>query len=126
MAYLHDNVLDQGINYIDTNISDLYIVSQTNVTSYSDATNTSGSMVGQEGSPVCSAPGDGDTSGRKITISAVTAGSVLATGTARGWALVYDSGSILLASGSLSASQSVTNGNPFTLSAIDIEIPDAP
>ena len=125
MAFLHDNVLDNGIQYIDTNISDLYIVSQTNVTSYSDATTTGGSMLGQEDSPVCSAPQNGDVSGRKVTISAITAGSILADGTARGYAIVYDSASIVMASGSLSASQAVTNGNPFTLTAIDIEIPDA-
>ena len=124
MAYLHDNVLDQGINYIDTNIEKLYIVSATAVTTFTEA--ESSSSLGAEDSPVCSAPTDGDTSGRKITISAITAGSITADGTARGWALTDDSASLLLASGSLSASQTVTNGNSFTLTAFDIEIPDAP
>ena len=104
MAFLHNNVLDNGIAYIDTNASDLWIVSSGCVLTYADAQDTAASGLGQYESIDVSAPQDGDTSGRKVTIAAVsTGGSILATGTARGWAIIYDSASILIASGSLSA-----------------------
>jgi hypothetical protein len=67
-------------------------------------------------------PTNGDVSGRKVVVNAITSGTVTGTGTATSWALV--DGSVLYATGSLSSSQSVTSGNAFTLAAINIEIRD--
>ena len=68
-------------------------------------------------------PADGTTDGRRITMSAVNDGDVTGTGTASHWAITNST--VLLATGSLSATQAVTNGNKFTLGAFDITIRDA-
>lgn len=119
MAYLNDNVLDAALSYISTNTTTLYICSAEPST-YTEASSTY--ALGSKSSPSVGAAQDGDTSGRKSTISAITDGSVATSGTASHWALT--SGSILIAAGSLSASQAVTSGNTFTLTSFDIEIPD--
>jgi hypothetical protein len=69
-------------------------------------------------------PTNGATDGRKVVVPAITDGSVTASGTASHWALTNASNT-LIATGSLTSSQSVTNGNTFTLDAIDITIRDA-
>ena len=65
---------------------------------------------------------DHATSGRQITIDAITDGSVTATGTAAVWAYIDDTN--VLAAQDLSSSQGVTSGNTFTLDEIIIQIPD--
>ena len=121
MAAIHDDIFDAALSYISTNAENLHILSAdagmtwANIASY---------LLGSKSSPSFTGPADGDTSGRKITVDAITDGSVSATGTATHWALTDDSASKILVSGALSSSQSVTNGNTFTLTAIDIEIPD--
>ena len=74
--------------------------------------------------PTITGPANGDVSGRKITISAITDGSVSANGTAAWVALTDDSGSLLLAAQALNSTQVVSSGNEFTLTAFDIEYPD--
>jgi len=71
-----------------------------------------------------SAPGERSGGGREVTISAITDGSVSATDTATHYAITDDSGTLILASGSLSASQAVTSGNTFTTTEFTIGIPD--
>ena len=63
---------------------------------------------------------EGSTTG----IAAITDGTVSGTGTATHWAITK-SGTTLMATGALSASQAVTSGNVFTLGAFDIGIADA-
>ena len=116
-AFLHDNVLDQGVKYIDDNVTALHICSQA-VTSRADALTYS---LGNKTPPTCGAPED-DTSGRKVVISAITDGEVTGNGDASHVALI--SGTVLLACQALSAPQTVTNGNTFTLTAFKISIPD--
>ena len=122
MAYLHDDILDQALNYISTNTENLYITSQEAGT-FAEASSTY--ALGSKASPTFTGPANGDTSGRKVTCDAISDGSVSADGTASHWSLTDDSASKLLATGALSSSQSVTSGNTFTLTAFDIEIPDA-
>lgn len=69
-------------------------------------------------------PQNGDTDGRKVVVGAISNGSVTGTGTATHWAL-SDGTATLYATGSLTASQTVTSGNTFTLDAINITIRDA-
>jgi hypothetical protein len=57
-------------------------------------------------------------------MSAISDGSVTGTGTATHYAIVDTSNSRLLVTGSLTASQSVTSGNTFSLEALDVGIPD--
>ena len=68
-------------------------------------------------------PTDGAIDGRRVIVPAITAGSVTDTQTAEWWALT-DGSSTLIATGPLSATQAVTNGNTFTLDAISITFRD--
>jgi len=115
--YIHDDVLDAALGIID-NATILHICSSQPANFAGIASVT----LGNKSSPGFTGPANGDTSGRKITINAITDGSVTATGTASHFALADSTR--LLAAGDLASSQSVTSGNTFTLAAFDIEIPD--
>lgn len=120
MVYLSDEVLDQGLDYADTNGTRIDICS-TEPTNYTEATSTytEGNKTGLN----TGATQDGDASGRKVTVPAITDGSVTGTDTVTHWALT-DGSSLFIAANSLSSPQAVTSGNTFSLDAIDIEIPD--
>lgn len=121
MTYLHDDVLDDGLQVLtDATSTALHICSQEPTTRTEAVTTYS---LGSKTSPTVGSPTDGDTSGRKVAISAITDGSVSATGSGTHWALV--DGTRLLAASTLNGGgQSVTSGNTFTLAAFDIEKPD--
>lgn len=122
MVFLTDNALDSGLSYITTNGSRMDICSQ-EPANYTEATSTY--TLGNKTSLSTGSPANGDTSGRKVTIAAITNGSVTGTGTASHWAYSKTTATTeLLAANSLSSSQAVTSGNTFSLGAIDIEIPD--
>lgn len=122
MPSLSDNVFDSGLDYLDTNTETLFICSQ-EPTSYAEASSTY--ALGSKSSPAVAAPADRAGGGRECVVSAITDGSVSATGTATHYALVKDSATAeLLAAGALSASQAVTNGNTFTLTEFAVGIPD--
>lgn len=118
MGYLHSDVYDFGISELaDANA--LHILSQAPA-SYADvATYT----LGNKAAPTIGAPAAGSPDGRSATVSAITDGTVTATGTAAHYALVDSTTSRLLATAPLNAPVSVTSGNPFTLTAITIRIP---
>lgn len=120
MAFLTDEAMDQGLDYIDTNGTRIDICSQA-PTTYAEATSTY--SLGNKTGLNTGATENGDSSGRKVVVPAITDGSVTATGTATHWALT-DGSSLFLAWQTLSSSQAVTSGNTFTLGAIDITIPD--
>lgn len=122
MAYINDYVFDLALAYLDTSANRLDICSQEPVT-YAGAitTYTLGNKVGIS----VGAPADRSPTGRKVTIAAITDGSVTGTGTATHWAIVDTANSRLVATGALSASQGVTSGNAFTLAAFDVGIADA-
>jgi hypothetical protein len=120
MPYIADAALDAALNNInDGNRVDICSQEPANVT---EATSTY--TLGNKTSASVGSPTAGDTSGRKVTISAITDGSVTSDGTASHWALSHVSGTELKAAESLTSTQSVTNGNDFSLGAIDIEFPD--
>lgn len=121
MAFLIDNVYDSGLSYITSNGTRIDICSQ-EPTTYTQATSTY--TLGNKTSMTVGSPTNGNTDGRKVVVPAITTGSVTATGTATHWALTNASNT-LIATGSLTSSQGVTNGNTFTLDAIDITIRDA-
>ena len=122
MAYLNDYVLDLALAYLDTSGNRLDICSQEPAT-YAAATTTY--TLGNKTSLSIGSPADRSPNGRKVTVAAITDGAVTATGNATHWAICDTSGSRLIAAGALSASQSVTSGNTFTLAAFDVGIPDA-
>lgn len=121
MAALNDKVFDSGLNILDTDTEKLYILSGDPGLTWS---NIAALALGNKATPAISAPGDRGAGGREVTVSAITDGSVTATGTATHYALTDDSETAILASGALSASQAVTSGNTFTLTEFKIGIPD--
>lgn len=121
LAFLSDNVLDEGLDYLTTNLNRLDICSQEPAT-YTEATSTY--TLGNKTGASCGAAQNGDVSGRKVIITAVTDGTVSGTGSASHWAASYVVGVELLAAESLAAPQGVTSGNTWTLPAFDIESPD--
>jgi len=119
MAFIVDAALDAALDHIRTNATVLHVCS-------SEPANFAGIAavtLGNKASPTIGANGDATGGGRKATVAAINDGSVTGTGTGSHWAIA--SGSVLLASGSLSATQSLTSGNTLTLSAFDIRVADA-
>jgi hypothetical protein len=121
MATLDNRVFDNGLTVLDTEANKVLITSQ-EATTYTQANSTY--ALGSSASVSIGAPADRSGGGREVTVAAIADGSVTGTGTATHFALVDTSNTRLLATGSLSASQSVTSGNTFTLASFDIGIPD--
>lgn len=119
MAFLHDEVFDQGLEYLVAQATALHICSA-EPTTLAEATSTL--TLGNKATPTISAPADRAGGGREVTISAFADGNVTATGNASHWALV--SSTQLLATSGLSAVQAVTSGNSFEITAFTIGIPD--
>ena len=121
MATLNDRVFDSGLTVLDTEANKIVITSQ-EATTYTEANATY--ALGDSTSLSIAAPSDRTGGGREVVVAAITDGSVTATGTATHYAIVDTVNSRLLATSSLTASQSVTSGNTFTLSSVAIGIPD--
>lgn len=120
MPFLNDAVFDNGLSELSTNGTRVDITSA-EATTYTEAITTF--SLGNKTAHTITAPADRTGGGRKVTSPEITDGSVTATNTATHWAIT-DGVSVLLATGTLSASQGVTSGNTFTLSTFDIGIPD--
>jgi hypothetical protein len=121
MATIADRVLDEGLSVLDLEANRVDVCSQ-EPTTYAEATSTY--TLGNSTSVTISAPADRTGGGRKVTMSAISDGSVSGTGTATHYAISDTTNSRLLVTGSLTASQSVTSGNTFSLEALDVGIPD--
>ena len=121
MATLNNRVFDNGLTVLDTEADKIIITSQ-EATTYTEANATY--ALGNSTSLSIGAPQDRSGGGREVVVAAITDGSVTGTGTATHYAIVDVSATRLLATGSLTASQSVTSGNTFTLSTVSIGIPD--
>lgn len=122
MSFLADYIMDLALAELDTAGNRLDICSA-EPTNYTLATATN--SLGNKTALSIGAPADRTPNGRKVTVAAITDGTVTATGTATHWAISKTGTSTLMATGALSASQAVTSGNVFTLAAFDIGIPDA-
>lgn len=121
MAFLNDRVFDNGLSILDTEANKILVTSQ-EAGDYTEANSTY--ALGNSTSLSIAAPTDRSGGGRKVVVSAISDGSITATGTATHYAIVDTGNSRLLATAALTASQSVTNGNTFTLATFDIGIPD--
>lgn len=122
MAYLNDRVYDNGLTVLDTEATHLYLCSQ-DPTTFAEANTTY--ALANKASISIGAPADRSPNGRKVTLAAITDGTVTANGTATHWAIVDTTNSRLLSTNALTASQVLTSGNTFTFAAIDIGFPDA-
>lgn len=121
MASLGDRVFDEGLTVLSDEANKISITSQ-EATTYAGGNSTY--ALGSTTSVTIGQPADRSGGGREVTVSAVSDGSVSGTGTATHYAILDTTNSRLLATGSLSASQSVTSGNSFTLASFKIGIPD--
>jgi hypothetical protein len=121
MASLGDRVFDEGLTVLSDEANKITITSQ-EATTYAGGNSTY--ALGSTTSVTIGQPANRSGGGREVTVSAVSDGSVSGTGTATHYAILDTTNSRLLATGSLSASQSVTNGNSFTLASFKIGIPD--
>jgi len=123
MPFIHDTALDALLNDIDSNAEELHICTA-EPTNYTEATVTYSK--GQKTSLVVNAPTDRGGGGREIVIPAISDGVVDGDGTVTHWAIVKATAtSRLLAAGTLSSGQAVSNGNTFTLTQFTIGVPDA-
>jgi hypothetical protein len=121
MATLSDRVYDNGLSVLDTEANKILLTSQ-EATDYTGANVTF--ALGNSTSLSVAAPSDRTGGGREVVVAAVSDGSVTATGTATHYAIVDTVNSRLLATGSLTTSQSVSSGNTFSLGSFTIGIPD--
>ena len=121
MAFLNDRVFDNGLTVLDTEANSVHVTSA-EATTYTEAITTY--TLGSSSSLSIAAPTDRVGGGRKVTVASIADGSITGTGTVTHYALVDTTNSRLLATAALTASQSVTNGNTFTLATFDIGIPD--
>ena len=123
MPYISDEVFDQGLDYATTNGIRIDVTSVDCVGTYACVTtNTVANSTAVTG---VTANATSTGLGRKVTVAAIVAGSVTTTGNAKFWALNSTTGSTVIASGALTATQAVTSGNTFSLDAIKIIIRDA-
>jgi len=120
MATLDNRVFDNGLTVLDTEANAIHITSA-EATSYA---NVAAVTLGNSTSLSIGAPADRTGGGREVVVAAITDGSVTGTGTATHYAIVDTVNSRLLATSTLTASQSVTSGNTFTLSSVAVGIPD--
>jgi hypothetical protein len=123
MAFLSDNILDNGLAYAVTHGTVVYLCSQ-QPANYTEASSTY-ALANKTGVTV-GAPENGASNGRRVIIPTMSGGSVTGTGTATHYALVKPTSTTeLLASGALSSSQALTSGNTWSTSAtISVTIPD--
>jgi hypothetical protein len=121
MATIADRVLDEGLSTLTNEANRVDVCSQ-EPTTYAEATSTY--TLGNTTTVTISSPADRTGGGRKVTLSAISDGSVSGTGTATHYSISDTTNSRLLVTGSLTASQSVTSGNTFSLEALDVGIPD--
>ena len=121
MPRLENPVYDAALQVLIDDGDRLDLCSQ-EPTSYTEATSTY--SLGNQTTITIGTIADGDVSGRKVTVSATSGGSIGTTGTATHYAISDTTGTQLLAAGELTTSQQVVSGNSFTTDAFDIEIPD--
>lgn len=120
MAYLSDNVFDNGLNYIDANTENLYILSADPGSAWA---NIGTYALGNKATPTIAAPADRSGGGREVVLSAITDGSSTSTGDATHYALTDDSATEIIAVNTLSSTLAVTSGGTFGLEEFTIGIP---
>ena len=121
MAFINDEVRDQGLDWADVNGTRLDITSTDPGGVYATVT---GNTLGNKTVGVTAAEDADAGGGRQVTVPAITDGTVSGTGTATHWAM-HNGTDTVVASGALTSSQAVTSGNTFTLDEILITIRDA-
>lgn len=135
---LHADILDNGLGTFDTLATSGYLrvaiiasgvignsFNPNDSGSYTTITSASNNLGNHTfaASEVAAPSYISGTYGREVVFSAISGASVTATGTASHFAIYDTNGSRVLATGDLSASQSVTSGNTFSLATFNVGIP---
>ena len=129
MPLISDYVLDSALSKLDTEATHLYLCSAEPAT-YAAAigANNGTTQFGLGNKALAAgdinAPADRVGGGRKVTLAALSGGSVTSTGTATHYAIVDQTNTRLLVTGAISPTQGLTAGNTFSTPTIDIGIPD--
>jgi len=123
-GFMSDEIYDAGLDYADTNGTRMDVTHTAEATTYSLATTDNVNSVGNKTGLNTGATADGPTDGRKVIVPAITDGTVTETATAGFWALT-DGATLLVATGPLTATQAMTDGNTFSLDAVELRIRDA-
>ena len=121
-AVLNDRVLDFGINELTSNANRVDLCSQA-PTTYTEATSTY--TMGNKTAISFGSPADA-TSGRKVVLTAVTGGSLTATGNVTHYAITDTSNSRLLVVQAVQSSPvAVTSGDTWAFTGdVEVNIPD--
>lgn len=123
MPFINDNTLDNGLAALKAGADKIYICNLEPATfTAATSTNALGNKTVAAGAVFPAAIAAGTPSGRKLTTLAVTDGSVTTGGTASHNAIVNSVASRLEVTQALGATQVVTAGNPFTLTAQDVRL----
>lgn len=118
---VHNNVLDQSLEYIKNNCDKMTVCSQ-EPTTFTEANSTYALADVSMGSTDYTIA-DGDTSGRKVTVAEKSGVTVDDTGTGNHVALLDTVNSLMLYV-TTSTSQSLTSGNTMTFETWDVELRD--
>ena len=119
-ATIADAVFDAALQYIEDNGTVVHILSQASTIGTTDAASYT---LGNETACTYTGPGDA-ASGRKTSLDAITDGDVTGTDTATHFAITTATHFVTLVCQELASSQGVTSGNKFTLTAVEINLPD--
>lgn len=122
MAFITDNSMDAALDYV-INAAERQVLCSSEPANYAAVAAAALADVVVDTGDFSKAAGD--TSGRKMTVAAQTGVNIDTSGTATHVAIVDDTGTELLHTTALSASQAVTSGNTADIAAYDHEIADA-
>lgn len=121
MAFLSDNVLDFGLDYLRLNGEDLHLTTS-QITAYAGL---AAATLANRPAITIGALVDRAGGGRRAPVAAITDGTITGTGTASHFAIVDETSNEILAAGPLAANQVLTIGNVFALPTFNVGIPDA-
>ena len=127
MPTVGDRVLDNGLSALKAEATDVNIntVEPATYAAAMSGAQFLGKKTFGAGLVFPGAIAAGAPNGRKVTTAAVTDGAISANGSATACSITDNTGSRLLVTTTLSASQTVTSPNPFTLTAFDVRLPGA-
>lgn len=127
MPTVGDYYLDNGLAALKSGSTDVNIntAEPATFTAATSGATFLGKKVFGAGAVFPGAIAAGSPNGRKLTTAAVTDGTISTGGTAAAVSLTDNTNSRLGVTTTLSSSQVVTSGNPFTLGAFDVRLPGA-
>ncbi|SDE89749.1 hypothetical protein [Limimaricola pyoseonensis] len=120
MAYLHDDVLDKGLEELRLNAQTIHACSSEPASFAAVAGASLGST-----SVTAGAIADRAAGGREVTCTPQAGATYATGGTATHYAIVDDTNSRLLATNALAASKAVNAGDAVTIDPLAIGFPDA-